>query len=104
MLAPTASSGALTCWARGDHVHPTDSSLATLDSPYLSGIATSQDVAYPNDSVRIANTHYVTQAILETLALPPPATASSTPCATVSESSSTSNQNADKTLTERLYL
>jgi hypothetical protein len=72
MNQTVASSGLLTKWARGDHVHPTDTTRAPLDSPNLTGIATAPDVAYPNDSQRIANTAYVTDAIAGAGLTPPP--------------------------------
>ena len=67
-----ASSGNSTLWSRGNHVHPTDTSRAPLDSPNLTGIATAPTVAYPNDSQRIATTAYVTDAIAGAGLTPPP--------------------------------
>ena len=74
LMDGVASSGAGLRWARGDHVHPSDITKASLAGPApFTGTTTVPNVAYPNDSTLAANTHYVSQAIA---AIPaPPATA-----------------------------
>ena len=57
------SSGASPRWARGDHRHPTDTSLAALAGATFTGPVNVPNVIYPNDSTLAANTHYVSQAI-----------------------------------------
>jgi len=67
-----ASSGSGTTWAHGNHRHPTDTTLAPLDSPTLVGIPTAPTPAYPNNSQRIATTAYVTAAIAASGGVSPP--------------------------------
>jgi hypothetical protein len=59
-----AAVGTGTAWARGDHVHPTDTSLAPLASPALTGTPTAPNVIPANDNTtKIANTAFVQSAI-----------------------------------------
>lgn len=58
-----ASSGDSTRWARGNHRHPTDTSLAPLDSPTFIGTPTVPTPAFPNNSQLVPNTIWVNQAI-----------------------------------------
>lgn len=67
-----ASSGASTLWARGDHRHPTDDTRAPLDAPLFTGNARGVTPAYPNNTVSLATTEYVTQAIAGAGLTPPP--------------------------------
>lgn len=60
----TATAGAATAWARGDHVHPSDTSRAPLASPALTGTPTSTTPTPATDSsLRIATTAFVQGAI-----------------------------------------
>jgi len=54
----TAAIGTSTDVAREDHVHPTDSSRAPLNSPPLTGLPTTPDVAAGDSSRLIANTKF----------------------------------------------
>lgn len=58
-----ASSGDSTRWARGNHRHPTDTSLAPLDTPHFTGLPTAPTVVFPNSSQLLATTAYVTAAL-----------------------------------------
>lgn len=55
----TAAVGSETKWAKGDHVHPTDTSRAPLASPALTGIPTAPTATDGNNSTQIATTAYV---------------------------------------------
>lgn len=55
----TAAVGSETTWAKGDHVHPTDTSRAPLASPALTGIPTAPTATDGNNSTQIATTAYV---------------------------------------------
>ena len=67
-----ASSGASLRWARGDHVHPSDTSRAPVNSPALTGIPLSTTPTFPDNSTRIATTAYVTAAIAASGGVSPP--------------------------------
>jgi len=60
----TASAGSATTWAKGDHVHPTDTSRAPLASPALTGTPTAPTVTPASDnSTKVATTAFVQSAI-----------------------------------------
>ena len=54
-----AAAGTETTWAKGDHVHPTDTSRAPLDSPALTGTPTAPTASSSTDSTQIATTAFV---------------------------------------------
>ena len=55
----TAAVGSETKYAAGDHVHPTDTSRAPLDSPAFTGTPTAPTAASSTDSTQIATTEFV---------------------------------------------
>lgn len=55
----TAAPGASTFYARADHVHPTDTSRAPLNSPAFTGTPTAPTPASTDNSTRVATTAYV---------------------------------------------
>ena len=55
----TASVGSETKWAKGDHIHPTDTTRAPLASPALSGTPTAPTAADNTNSTQIATTAWV---------------------------------------------
>ena len=59
----TASAGTSTTVARGDHVHPTDTSRAPLASPALTGTPTAPTAAAGTNTTQIATTAFVTSAV-----------------------------------------
>lgn len=67
-----ASSGNSTQWARGNHRHPTDTTLAPLDSPNFVNLPTAPTPPPGNNSQRIANTAFVAAAIAAAGLTPPP--------------------------------
>lgn len=58
-----ASAGVSDDYARGDHVHPTDTTRAPLASPALTGNPTAPTQTAGNNSTRIATTAFVQTAI-----------------------------------------
>lgn len=66
----TASVGTGTTWARADHVHPTDTSLAPLASPALTGTPTAPTAATATSTTQIATTAFVKAQAYATLASP----------------------------------
>ena len=58
----TAAVGSETKWAKGDHVHPTDTSRAPLASPAFTGTPTAPTANYETNSTQIATTAYVDTA------------------------------------------
>jgi hypothetical protein len=59
-----ASAGSSSQWSRGDHVHPTDTSRAPLNSPAFTGTPTAPNPISPTDnSTKIATTSWVFGAI-----------------------------------------
>lgn len=72
MNAPTASSGALTKWARGDHVHPTDTTRAPLDSPQFINLPIAPTPPVGNNTQRLATTAFVVAQIAAAGVIPPP--------------------------------
>ena len=59
----TAAVGTETAFARGDHVHPTDTSRAPLASPALTGTPTAPTAAAGTNTTQIATTAFVTTAV-----------------------------------------
>lgn len=59
----TAAVGSETKWAKGDHVHPTDTSRAPLASPALTGTPTAPTATAGTNTTQIATTAFVTSAI-----------------------------------------
>lgn len=59
----TASAGTSSAWAKGDHVHPTDTSRAPLASPAFTGTPTAPTAAAGTDNTQIATTEFVMDAI-----------------------------------------
>jgi hypothetical protein len=60
----TAAAGSATQWARGDHVHPTDTTRAPLASPALTGTPTAPTVTPGTDNTtKIATTAFVQSAV-----------------------------------------
>ena len=59
----TATAGTETAFARGDHVHPTDTSRAPLASPALTGIPTAPTAQFGEDTTQIATTAFVQDAV-----------------------------------------
>lgn len=59
----TAATGTEKAFARGDHVHPTDTSRAPLASPAFTGNPTAPTQTAGNNSTRIATTAFVQTAI-----------------------------------------
>lgn len=63
----TATAGTELTFARGDHVHPTDTTRAPLASPALTGIPTAPTAAEGTDTTQIATTAFVQTAALNVL-------------------------------------
>lgn len=59
----TAAVGTETTWARGDHVHPKDSSKANLASPTFTGTPKAPTAAAGTNTTQIATTQFVGTAI-----------------------------------------
>jgi len=60
----TASAGSeTTTWARGDHVHPTDTSRAPLASPTFTGTPKAPRAATGTNTTQIASTSFVQQEL-----------------------------------------
>ena len=59
----TAAVGTETAYARGDHVHPTDTSRAALDSPNFTGTPKAPTAAAGTNTTQIATTAFVTAAV-----------------------------------------
>ena len=59
----TASAGSATTWAKGDHVHPTDTSRAPLASPAFTGTPTAPTPLSSDNSQKVATTEFVQTAI-----------------------------------------
>jgi hypothetical protein len=59
----TASKGTDNGFARGDHVHPTDTSRAPLASPALTGTPTAPTANAGTSTTQIATTEFVTNAV-----------------------------------------
>jgi hypothetical protein len=55
----TQAAGTSNLYARADHVHPTDTSRAPLDSPGFTGTPTATTQATNNNSTRLATTAFV---------------------------------------------
>lgn len=59
LMSGTAVPGLSVQFARGDHVHPTDTSRAPINSPAFTGNPTAATQAANNNSTRLATTAYV---------------------------------------------
>lgn len=59
----TATVGTETAFARGDHIHPTDTSRAPLASPALTGTPTAPTAASGTATTQIATTEFVANAL-----------------------------------------
>ena len=59
----TASPGSSSNWAKGDHVHPTDTSRAPLASPALTGTPTAPTAQDGTNTTQIATTAFVHTAV-----------------------------------------
>jgi len=59
----TAATGSELAFARGDHVHPTDTSRAPLASPALTGTPTAPTASAGTNTTQIANTAFVQSAV-----------------------------------------
>ena len=59
----TASAGSETAFARGDHVHPTDSTRAPLASPTFTGTPAAPTATAGTNTTQIATTAFVNTAI-----------------------------------------
>lgn len=59
----TAAVGSETAYAKGDHVHPTDTSRAPLASPTFTGTPKAPTATAGNSSTQIATTEFVGTAI-----------------------------------------
>ena len=66
----TAAAGSSTRWARGDHVHPSDTSRAPLASPAFTGTPTGPTAANGTNTTQLATTAYVLATRLDQLAVP----------------------------------
>jgi hypothetical protein len=65
----TAAAGTSTSYARADHVHPTDTSRAPLNSPTFTGTPKLSTTPSPGDnSKNIASTAYVDAAVASAIA------------------------------------
>jgi hypothetical protein len=71
----TAAAGTATLYARGDHVHPTDTSRAPLNAPVFTGDARAVTPSPGDSDTSIATTAFVAAAIA---AAPPPVSPSNT--------------------------
>ncbi|WP_321940052.1 tail fiber domain-containing protein [Paraburkholderia sp. J8-2] len=58
-----ATPGAANSWARGDHVHPTDTTRAPIDSPQFAGVPRVPTAAAATNTDQAASTAFVQQAI-----------------------------------------
>lgn len=61
-----ASAGASTRYSRADHVHPTDTSRAPLESPTFTGTPAAPTPAAGNNTTQIATTQFVATAMTPT--------------------------------------
>ena len=59
----TAAVGSETKWAKGDHVHPTDTTRAPLASPTFTGTPKAPTAAAGTNTTQIATTAFVTSAV-----------------------------------------
>lgn len=59
----TASAGSSSLYAKGDHVHPTDTSRAPLASPTFTGTPTAPTATAGTNTTQVATTAFVTTAI-----------------------------------------
>jgi len=64
MMNGTAAVGLATTYARADHVHPSDTSRAPLNSPTFTGAPAAPTAAPGTNTAQIATTQFVTTAIM----------------------------------------
>jgi hypothetical protein len=64
LINGTASVGASLLYSRQDHVHPTDTTRAPLNSPAFTGTPSAPTVSAGDISGRIATTEFVANAVL----------------------------------------
>ena len=69
----TATIGTSFLWARGDHIHPTDTSRAPLNSPTFTGIPAVPTASPNTNTTQAANTAFVQAAIAALVASSPAA-------------------------------
>lgn len=67
LMDGTAAVGSGTKWAKEDHVHPTDTSRAPLESPALTGTPTAPTAASGTNTTQIATTAFVDAAVKGTV-------------------------------------
>ena len=60
----TATSGAETAWAKGDHVHPTDTTRAPVADPDFTGVPLAPTAQVGTNTRQIATTEFVQSAIV----------------------------------------
>ena len=60
-----ASVGSETTWAKGDHVHPSDTTKAPIASPAFTGIPTAPTAATGTNTTQIATTEFVNNTVQE---------------------------------------
>lgn len=58
------SAGTATTWAKGDHVHPTDTSRAPIASPQFTGVPTAPTAATGTNTTQLATTEFVQSAVV----------------------------------------
>ena len=66
----TAAAGTATTFARGDHVHPTDSTRAPLASPTFTGTPSAPTAALGTNTTQLATTAFVKSAVDNTSPFP----------------------------------
>ena len=74
----TGAAGTSTAFARGDHVHPTDTSRAPLASPAFTGTPTAPTAAAGTNTTQIATTAFVQGEIRYSFASPTPSVSGTT--------------------------
>ena len=70
LMNNTASAGSSAAYARGDHVHPKDTSKADLASPTFTGTPKAPTAAAGTNTTQIATTAFVKAAVDNSLGLP----------------------------------
>jgi hypothetical protein len=70
LMDGVAYAGALAAWSRGDHVHPTDTTRAPINSPNFTGVPTAPNPPNGTDTQQLATTSYVLATRLDQF-LPP---------------------------------
>lgn len=70
LMDGTGAAGSGGTWSRNDHVHPTDTSRAPLNSPGLTGTPTAPTAPNGTNTTQIATTAYVLATRLDQFAVP----------------------------------